>query len=192
MGLDAIKAATWDLHAKAERSGVMADVLAGRTSRFAVALLLRGLLPVYQVLDVSPFGGAPVARAEAIEGDLCVLMPGMDVPLLPEGLAYADRVRTAGDTLVAHAYVRYLGDLNGGQVMRRRLAACLGDVAPQLRFFDYPGIADVAGLTRDYRAALDRAVRAGDSRAIAQEAVVAFEMNIALSEAVWAASIIPE
>jgi hypothetical protein len=37
-GLDAIKAATRDLHTTAERAGIIADILAGRASRGGVAL----------------------------------------------------------------------------------------------------------------------------------------------------------
>ena len=40
--------------------------------------------------------------------------------------AYTDRIESLSDTqparLVSHAYVRYLGDLSGGQIMKRRIA----------------------------------------------------------------------
>lgn len=183
MGLDAIKDATWHLHTRAERSGVIADIIAGRASRLAVALLLRGLLPVYQVLDGSVFGGAALARTAAIEADLRVLAPGVDVVLLPEGTVYADRVRAAGEAVVAHAYVRYLGDLNGNLILRRRLVDSLGDVAAQLKFFGDFEMFDRVAFTQDYRVSLDRAVRLERFEAVLQEALIAFEMTIALSEA---------
>jgi heme oxygenase len=42
-------------------------------------------------------------------------------------IAYTERLQTLSDSadpslLLAHAYVRYLGDLSGGQVIRRRVA----------------------------------------------------------------------
>jgi hypothetical protein len=181
-GLDEIKAATRGLHVRAERSGVIADILGGRASRPAVALLLRGLLPVYQVLDLSTFGHLALARVGPIEADLQTLAPGADVALLPEGAAYGEQVRAAGEGLVAHAYVRYLGDLNGGPLIER----CLGAAGAGLTFFAHPGIADPSGFARDFRAHLDRVVRAADFDAVLREVMVSFEMTIALSEAVKA------
>jgi heme oxygenase (biliverdin-producing, ferredoxin) len=188
MNLDAVKAATWHLHVQAERSGVIADIIAGRASARGMALLLRGLLPVYQVLDASPFGHPALARAAAIEADLRVLAPGVEVPLLPQGAAYAERVGVAGEALIAHAYVRYLGDLNGGPVLQRCLTHNLDAPLPRLLFNDYPGTADRAAFTRDYRATLDRVVQAREWEPILRETLIAFEMTIALSEAARAAA----
>jgi heme oxygenase len=195
MDLDTIKAATWDLHIKAERAGIVADIIAGRASRYGVALLLRNLLPVYQILDASRFCNLELARSLCIQADLDVLSPDDEVPLLPEGAAYADKVSRAGQgdgsRLIAHAYVRYLGDLNGGQVMQRRLAASLGDLARRLTFHDYPSVADKASFTRDYRTRLDRAVQLADHEAVLHEARLAFEVNIAMSDAVRTAAARP-
>jgi heme oxygenase (biliverdin-producing, ferredoxin) len=186
-GLDAVKAATWDLHTRAERGGIIAEIMAGRASRLGVALLLRNLLPVYQVLDGSRFGVPALARSAAIEADLLVLWPDVELPLLAEGRAYAERVELAvrgdGSALIAHAYVRYLGDLNGGRIMRRRLVACLGDLAGGLTVHEYPMLRDKDAFTRAYREELDAAVRAAEFELVVQEAMAAFEMNIALSEA---------
>jgi heme oxygenase (biliverdin-producing, ferredoxin) len=188
MDLDTLKAATWDLHARAERSGIIADILAGRVSRLGVALLLRNLLPVYQVLDGSVLGHPTLARSGAIGADLLMLSPDADLPLLPEGVAYADQVRCAGmgdgSGLLGHAYVRYLGDLNGGRIMQQRLAACFGEVAAGLTFGCYPGLHDLDAFRRDYREELDRAVRAASADVVKREALAAFESNIVLSEAV--------
>ncbi len=184
MDLDAIKAATWNLHIRAERSGIIADILAGRASRFGVALLLRNLLPVYQVLDASVFGHPALARSAAIEADLMVLAPDVALPLLPQGAAYAAQVLGAGDGLAGHAYVRYLGDLNGGRVMRRRLRK----IGAPMTFHDYPGLDDLDPFIRDYRKVLDQAVRAAPFEAVQREALAGFEMNIALSEAVGRAA----
>jgi heme oxygenase (biliverdin-producing, ferredoxin) len=192
IGLDAIKAATWDLHTKAERSGIVADIIAGRATRPALALLLANLLPVYRVLDASPYAHPVLARSAAIKADLHLLSPQSDPPLLTEGHAYALRIRQAaegdGTRLIAHAYVRYLGDLNGGQLMQRRLSRSLGCLAGKLTVFDYPDLADTRAFSRTYRAELDLAARAADLETLAQEARAAFTLNIALSDAIKAAA----
>jgi heme oxygenase len=186
--LNVIKLATRDLHARAERSGIIADILAGRASRLGIALLLRNLLPIYQLLDGSSLGHRTLARSNVIRADLLVLSPGIELPLLPQGKAYEDQVRGAldGDQsgLLGHIYVRYLGDLNGGRLMQRRLAACLGDVGGALAFGHYPALDNEASFRREYREELDRAVRAARFETVKREALTAFELNIALSEAV--------
>ena len=191
-GLDAVKAATWALHTRAERSGIVADILAGRAGRDGVALLLRNLLPVYLVLDASRFGEPGLVRAAAIEADLRMLSPDLFPALLPEGRAYAERVQQAAQRsdarLIAHAYVRYLGDLNGGRIMQRQLATCLGGSAGPLQVHAFPALADPAGFTRSYRTQLDQAVRDAGVDEVVQDAMAAFELNIALSEAVRAGS----
>ena len=48
------------------------------------------------------------------------------VPLLAAGKRYGKRIAEAargdGSRLIAHAYTRYLGDLSGGQIIRKRIA----------------------------------------------------------------------
>jgi heme oxygenase len=191
-GLNAVKAASWIRHVQAERGGIIAEILAGQASRGGVTLLLHNLLPVYRILDASRFCPPALARSEAIEADLRLLSPDIEPILLPEGRAYADRVLEAaqrdGPELIAHAYVRYLGDLNGGRIMQRRLVACLGDVAHALRVHAYPTLEDPVAFTRLYRDQLDHAVQARSLDLVVREAITAFELTIALSEAVKARS----
>ena len=93
--LDAIKHLTGTLHSRAERSGIVADIISGCASRYGVALLLRNLLPIYQLLDTGPFGHPLLARSAAIEADLRLLAPEQPMPLLQAGAAYAARVASA-------------------------------------------------------------------------------------------------
>ena len=188
-GLDAVKAATWPLHKQAERSGVIADILAGRASRTAVALLLRNLLAVYETLDCSAAGHPALARSSFLSAGYRLLASGREPSVLAPATAYAERIRSSGHpALLAHAYVRYLGDLNGGLIIRRRLIACLGAEAEKLELHAYPGIADLEAFRRDYRARLDEAVRGAGTDAVAEEAKIAFRMSIELSEAVRTAA----
>jgi heme oxygenase len=199
-----MRAATRALHAEAERAGFVRELLAGRATRSGYALWLRNLWPTYDALEralAAAPAGSPLAaladprvlRAAALEQDLAVLAGAQwrgTLAALPAADAYAHRIEDAAQTsiarLAAHAYVRYLGDLNGGRVLRRVVAGTLGLDDAALRFYAFD--ADPAELEGSYRAALGcAAAEERDPGAAAQEAAVAFRLNIELAEAVLAA-----
>ncbi len=189
-------------HVRAERSGFIADLLRGRGERTGYVLLLRNLLPAYRALEqgLERHGASPVFaglawpalfRSLALERDLDALV-GPDWPrtiaLLPEGKRYAEVVAAAsggaGHRLLAHAYTRYLGDLSGGQVIGRLLGRSLGMGEEALSFYRFAAIEDPDAFKRDFRHALDAASPLVDRALVVEEAVTAFELNIALSEAI--------
>jgi heme oxygenase len=204
---DRLRHATREWHARAERSGIVRDVLNGRVHRQDYALLLRNLLPVYAELEQgleihrrSPGVRAIVRpelnRAAVLEADLTELY-GADwrqrLVLLPAAGRYAERISAAargdGTRLIAHAYVRYLGDLNGGRIVQRLLnrVPCAGLI--DLGFHDFSIIPDIDTFKVDYRVAYDHAGRELEGspdliQGVIDEAVLAFGDNIALSEAV--------
>lgn len=200
---DRMRAATWALHRRAERSGILRDLLWGGASRLGYANYLRNLLPAYRALErgLERHAGTPalaglarpaVYRARAIGDDLAGLCGEdwvMRLPLLEIGDRYArclaEAVRTAPHRLIAHAYVRYLGDLNGGRILRRRLADSL-DLGPCcLGFYDFPAIADLDSFKASYRGAIDRSpLDEAEARDVVEEARLAFRINIEVSEAV--------
>jgi heme oxygenase len=109
--------------------------------------------------------------------------------MLPAAERYADRVAVAceagGVLLPAHAYVRYLGDLNGGQVLKRLLSQSLGLDDASLSFYEFPEITDLKAFRLHFRAALDLVgCRSSDLDAIVAEARTAFLLNIAVSKEV--------
>jgi heme oxygenase (biliverdin-producing, ferredoxin) len=191
------------LHSQAERSGVIQDMLRGRVTREGYALLLRNLLPAYQRLEAElerrrflpVFQGVAhraVYRAGAIKTVLSALYGRQwadMLPLLPAGRQYAHRIETVaggdGTRLIAHVYTRYLGDLNGGQILKRLLSQSLGLESDALSFFDFPEIADMARFKTDYRNAIDQSAREiANIAPVIEEAATAFDLNIQVSEAV--------
>ena len=174
----------------------MASMLRGRASRDGYALFLRNLLPAYRALESGLEGGrddprlAPLAlpalyRCAAIEQDLVTLL-GTEAAwpaMLSSGMAYGNQVaRATGTRLIAHAYVRYMGDLSGGQILRRILARTPGLEGTALAFHEYPSIADSKQYRDAYRDIIDRTALAPEEEdAVLEEACTAFEYNIQLS-----------
>jgi heme oxygenase len=165
-------------------------------------LYLRNLLPAYSALErglerhrdtsgLRELADYRLDRATAIESDLMTLRGQYEtsVPLLPAAEAYARRIAEIaegdGYALIAHAYARYLGDLSGGQILRRLLGKSPGLRNEELSFYDFPRFPDLGALKNDYREALDRAAsQAPDAQAIIDEGSRAFSLNIDLSWAV--------
>lgn len=201
--VSALYVRTKALHTEAERSGIVVDILKGEASREDYILFLRNLLPAYRELEagLERHAGSSVLgelasyrldRAPAIEADLEALNgPGWAsrVALLPAAQAYSAKIADAasgdGSRLIAHAYTRYLGDLNGGQILSRLIVKALDLKPSELSFYDFTKFVDPEALKTDYRLAIDRA---GDSvsdlPAVIEEGALAFSLNIALAEAV--------
>ena len=191
---------TRQLHLEAEKSGILAEILHGTAGRDGYTLLLRNLHPAYRAIEagierhrdnpiLAPLAAHPLARTPAIESDL-VALAGSDwterLPVLPAAEAYAERIAEVsegdGSRLIAHAYTRYLGDLNGGQIVRRLLEKTMRLGPDELAHYDFSAIGDAATLKTDYRDALERAgAAAPDPAAVVEEGAVAFTCNIALS-----------
>jgi heme oxygenase (biliverdin-producing, ferredoxin) len=179
---------------------MIADILAGRATQGGYALLMRNLLFVYQALEqhlsrcaASPVVGSIVrpelARASAIEADLTALSAeAYAAPVLSAAAKYVQAIEAAsagdGARLIAHAYTRYLGDLSGGQIVKRLLARSLSLPASALSFYEFPAIADVTRFKSEYRAAIDRGGdKSDDFDGIVEEGALAFLLNIQLSAA---------
>jgi heme oxygenase len=198
---DVLRERTWPLHATAERCGVIADILQRKADRHEYALLLRNLVPAYERLEaelcarqedpvLGVFAHRAVRRADRLRSDLRSIAGAeweLSLPLLASGVAYASAIaKAAGDgpRLVSHAYVRYLGDLSGGQVLKKLLGKSLSLPAEALTVYEFPDI-DTQILKRDMRDALDLAGRiTDDPHKLVIEAMTAFEHNIFVSREV--------
>jgi heme oxygenase len=170
-----LRTATRDLHAEVERTGIMPALLSGRIGRADYAALLRNLHRIYAALEtaidrhathpcIAPLDLRPLARAEALAADLEVVHGPRwrdEIPLDAAGATYAERLAgldaTDPECLVAHAYVRYLGDLSGGRIVHRVVARSLAlPDAAGLRFYQFPAVGDLAAAALRFRHALDR------------------------------------
>jgi heme oxygenase (biliverdin-producing, ferredoxin) len=172
-----LKDATHQLHRQAERSGVMAELMQGRISREIYCLLLRNLQPLYAALEagldthqadpnVQRLWRPELRRLAALEQDLDHLHAGADwrrdLPVLGAAAEYAERLerlaRTDPVLLLPHAYLRYLGDLHGGQMLARIVRQCFGLQGELGTGFYAFGDGDaqlLERLKREFRAGLD-------------------------------------
>ena len=202
-----LKAATAEEHRRVERCGVMATLLRGRIERLTYLALLRNLHALYAALEpallrqaIHPAVALVVVpelfRRDALESDLLALQHEADPPpaaLRPATVAYVERLceieATQPELLVAHAYVRYLGDLSGGQQLRRIVSRTLAlQGAAGTRFYDFGEAHQVSRLALGFRAALDEVgARARDTGAIVAEAASAFARHGQLFEQLAAA-----
>lgn len=192
-----LRAATKELHAVAERAGIMPDLLRGQLTRQCYCELLRNLFEIYRALELALTARAgdpalaPVVfprlfRTATLAADLDILWPGSwreQLPLQSATHLYVARIEELSESapalLAAHAYVRYLGDLSGGQILRRIVARMLGTRQGEgTSFYEFGSDLEVAQSARVLRAGL-AALPVDESReaAIVAEALDGFRMH---------------
>jgi heme oxygenase len=98
--------------------------------------------------------------------------------------AYVERIQTISnerpELLVAHAYTRYLGDLSGGQILKKiaQRAMNLSD-GKGLSFYEFNEVKDEQEFKQNYKKALDSlGLDAVLADQIVAEANVSFTMNM--------------
>ena len=203
-----LRTETRELHSTAERSTLMGALMGGRIERQAYCALLGNLHAIYAVLEpalarhawrpmIAAVFQPALVRTGALERDLRVLHgPAWadELALKPAALAYVDQLRdldaSQPDLLLAHAYVRYLGDLSGGQMLRKVVAKnpmLAGEAA--VAFYDFGDVVAARGLAQAFRSGLAAAsvvsVMSADDRladALVDEARLAFELHRQLFE----------
>lgn len=127
-------------------------------------------------------------RVEFIEEDLKYYY-GEDwkekVVLTDAAKKYVDRIKEISKEdptlLIAHHYTRYLGDLSGGQVLKRmaRKAMQLPETGEGVQFYDFSLIEDARKFKKMYRARLDGLEMVKEmADKIVEEANHAFLLNI--------------
>ncbi|MDD9205806.1 biliverdin-producing heme oxygenase, partial [Georgenia sp. 10Sc9-8] len=151
----ALREGTCEEHRAAESTGFVTDLLAGRLSVAAYADMAAQHYLVYRELEragdvvattgwATPIMLPALRRLPALEVDLTHLLgPCWHDRLRPTAAVrrYVSRLAQVGRTRTgypAHAYVRYLGDLSGGQVVGRMLARHYAVDARALNFYHFP------------------------------------------------------
>jgi heme oxygenase len=194
-----LRDATADVHEAAERSPFVTALVEGEVPRPQFSRFVRQLHAVYSVLEeavaassdpaLAPFLAPELARVEALTADL-EFLAGVgwreELATLPATEAYCERMRARcfdwSGGLLAHHYVRYLGDLSGGQILGRVVTRVYelpdGRGSSAYRF---EAIASPKRFKDRYRAHLDALPWDADERErVVAEAVDAFGYNTAV------------
>lgn len=197
----ALRSETRELHLQAERAGAMAALLRGQLSLEGYARLVAALHVIYDALEqglernaahpaIAALRQPGLARRAALASDLAVLTRLGVAPTAAaaEAMAYAAHLRQLAEQdpmrLVAHAWLRYLGDLNGGRILERIVRDKLGVPEGAMSFYRFPALSDPAAAAVAWRLALDAIpVDAELQRQLVEEASEGFRRHIALFEA---------
>jgi len=198
-----LRTGTQALHAAVERAGVMPALLRGRLDLASYCRLLASLQAIYRPLEaalrrhashpfIEPLALEPLFRTDPIAADLACLDPAPPGRPPAPALEYAAHLARldaeAPLLLVAHAYVRYLGDLSGGQRLRTIVSESFALTHGRgTAFYDFGPPAAVGQRAAALRAGLDALpLDAASADLVVGEARGAFERHGRLFEALAA------
>lgn len=192
-----LKEETATAHSEAENSDFMAELLDGKLDAQAAIDLTGQLYFVYEALEPAMRANADSAqvaavydkrieRLEALDADLRHLV-GEDwresIKPLPETASYVERLRgieSSGDanSALAHHYVRYLGDMSGGQVIAKMLGKHYGIGEEGTHFYDFSSVGKIKPYRDAYRIRVSELELSDEDKdAIVEEAKEAFRYN---------------
>ncbi|MGO1165854.1 MAG: heme oxygenase (biliverdin-producing) [Janibacter sp.] len=196
----ALRTETSSAHADAEGSAFIEQLMSGDACRPAFVALVAQQLVIYRALEevlwgeyadhplVAPILDHRLDRVAALEQDLAFFTgedlgggrgPG-EVHIVPAAADYAHQLRAehTPEAMLAHHYVRYLGDLSGGQIIARLVQRHYGIDTAGLSFYRFAEIPKPKPYKDEYRATLDRLdIDDGTRRRILDAAADSFELN---------------
>jgi len=199
-----LKSHTAAAHAAAEESTFVAELMGGTLDSAALAALLAQSLVIYRALEEALAGHADdpqlggfidprLFRVPALEADLAyhygpdweAMLADGRIAVAPATRAYAQKLATVGpgsiEFLLAHHYVRYMGDLSGGQIIQRLVQRHYGIADAGLNFYTFPAIEKPKPYKDAYRERLDSTNFSRTQKdAILAFAAESFELNRAV------------
>lgn len=187
----------------------MRDLLQGNLSREGYCALLRNLYNIYESLEtalrahsahprLAPLYFPELFRKQSLVSDMTSIYgPAWqhELRVQPSSMRYTRRLQQIQAEqpmlLAAHAYVRYLGDLSGGQILGDVVARMLGVArgGAGTSFYSIPGPRSAEAWKLTYRAAMDALILdAEQTELLVDEAKLAFALHAKLFEELTAAS----
>ena len=186
-------------HSMAENVGFVKCFLKGVVEKNSYRKLVGNLYFVYSAMEeemdklrdhpiVSQIYYPELNRKQSLEQDLQFYYgPNwrLEVKISAAGQAYVDRIHeiaaTQPELLVAHSYTRYLGDLSGGQILKKIAQNAMNLQDGGTAFYEFAGISDEKAFKTTYRQAMnDLPIDQPTAERIVNEANAAFGMNMKL------------
>lgn len=190
-------------HSAAESERFIVDLMGGKLDREAYIALLEQYAVLYPALEsavraassgsvLAMFDHPGLASTQAINDDLDKLL-GTDrkppVPVTATRLL-AERFQSGlePEQLLAHHYLRYLGDLSGGLAIGKLVKRHYSIEDEALNMWRFPGIDKPKLFKDDYRAKLDAvSLSEAQQEALIAEAELGFRLNKAIFRELGAA-----
>ena len=195
-----LREGTQKSHTAAENTAYMKCFLKGIVEKVPFSRLLANLYLVYSALEealqqhqdhpvLSQIYFPEINRRHNLEQDLAFYYGDSwrdRIEPLNAGVVYVDRIRELASSdpvcLIAHAYTRYMGDLSGGQALKRVVRSALelpeGVGTAFYEFDQIPTIEDKKAFKEKYRQTLDSlAIDEDTINRIVDEANYAFMLN---------------
>ncbi|MCA1899801.1 MAG: biliverdin-producing heme oxygenase [Chloroflexi bacterium] len=192
-----LREGTKESHRLAEQTPFIRSFFEGRLTKEIYREFLIQLLHIYEALEDSQrrhrahetFGKIcfpSLFRGEALRRDLNFYFGDdrwKETPPLRAAETYIQRINSLSNEwvegLVAHHYTRYLGDLSGGQALKRIVAKTFRlSSSDGLAFYDFAQIENHSQFKNGYRAALDSMPLDDETiQKIIDEANLAFRLN---------------
>jgi heme oxygenase len=195
----ALRERTWSSHGDSEGATFMTDLMQGKGTKDDYIALVAQHYFIYEALEgaeknfaddavAAAFITPRLTRLPAIEADLQFLL-GDDwreqIAPLPTTVSYVKRINEVAATwcggFIAHHYTRYLGDLSGGQHIRRLMQRHFGFDTNGVGFYFFDEIASPKDFKDTYRSELDAVEWSAEERErVIDEVIIAYRFNTEL------------
>ncbi|MEC4892970.1 MAG: heme oxygenase (biliverdin-producing) [Oscillatoria sp. PMC 1051.18] len=187
-------------HTMAENVGFVKCFLKGVVEKTSYRKLVTNLYFVYSAMEeemerlqhhpiVSKIYFSELNRKQSLEQDLYYYYGANwreQIAPSEAGKAYVERIHEVAanqpELLAAHSYTRYLGDLSGGQILKKIAQKAMNlNEGEGTAFYEFQEISDEKAFKQKYRQALDELpVDQQTAAQIVDEANDAFGMNMKL------------
>ncbi len=193
-----LREGTKKAHTKAENVGFVKCFLKGVVEKNSYRNLVKNFYFVYSAMEeeiqrhrenpvISKIYFPELNRKQSLEQDLKFYYGnGWREQVAPSsaGKAYVQRIRDISklepELLVAHSYTRYLGDLSGGQILKKIAQRGMNLTDGEgTAFYEFPEILDEKAFKNNYRQAMnDIPIDQATADRIVDEANATFGMNM--------------
>ncbi len=163
-------------HTMAENTGFVACFLKGVVEKTSYRKLISDLYFVYKAMEeeieilvkanhpiIKPIGFKELFRKQTLEKDLHFYYGAnweSEIKISNSAQVYVDRIRLVAkenpELLVGHHYTRYIGDLSGGQILKKIAKKALNlEGSNGLNFYDFAMIDDEKKFKESYSTVLN-------------------------------------